>query len=53
MRHRKYLTVLFISYPFDFNNTQKSYEFQIKDDLMIFTYSESNQEIIEDWRKKK
>lgn len=38
---------------FDFNNTQKSYEFQIKDDIMIFTYSESNQEIIEDWRKKK
>lgn len=37
---------------FDYNNTQKSYKFQILDDLITFTYSEDNQEIIEDWRKE-
>ncbi|WP_462281258.1 hypothetical protein [Salinivirga cyanobacteriivorans] len=37
---------------FNFNNSQKSYEFDISDSLMIFTYSEENNEIIEYWRKK-
>jgi hypothetical protein len=41
------------SIQFDYGNTQKSDEFQISDDLIIFTYSDDNQEIIEDWRKVK
>ncbi len=38
---------------FDYGDTQKSYEFQISEDLIIFSYSEDNLEIIEDWRKEK
>jgi len=37
---------------FDFNNSQKSYEFHISNDSMTFTYSEGNNKIIEDWRKE-
>lgn len=37
---------------FDYNDSQKIYEFQISDDLITFTYSEGNQEVIEDWRKE-
>ncbi|MBE0637089.1 MAG: hypothetical protein IH598_01045 [Bacteroidales bacterium] len=37
---------------FNYDNSQKSYEFQISDNLTTFTYNENNQEIIEDWRKE-
>ncbi|MEP2058854.1 MAG: hypothetical protein ABJJ05_13670 [Maribacter litoralis] len=37
---------------FEFDNTQKSYEFRITDNLATFTYFENNQEVIEDWRKQ-
>ena len=36
---------------FNYDNTQKLYRLQISDDFITFTYSENNQEIIEDWRK--
>jgi hypothetical protein len=37
---------------FDFNNSQKSYEFHISNGSMTFTYSEDNNEIVKDWRKE-
>ncbi|MBZ9629964.1 hypothetical protein LB465_04160 [Salegentibacter sp. LM13S] len=37
---------------FDYDTTQKSYGFQILDDVITFTYSENNQNISEDWRKE-
>ncbi|MBU1369565.1 MAG: hypothetical protein KJ578_03860 [Bacteroidetes bacterium] len=38
---------------FDYNDTQKVYEFQIESDLITFTYVENNQTINEYWRKEK
>lgn len=35
-----------------YDNTQKSYGFEISNDLMIFTYSEDSQSITENWRKE-
>lgn len=37
---------------FDYDDTQKLYEFQISDNLINFAYSEDNHEIIESWRKE-
>lgn len=37
---------------FDYDNSQMSYQFQISDKLMTFTYVENSQEIIENWRKE-
>ena len=36
---------------FDYNNTQKSYGFQISDDLMTFSYVEDGQDVTEDWSR--
>ncbi|MFN4764547.1 hypothetical protein ACKGJN_15565 [Gillisia sp. Q332] len=36
---------------FDYDATQKLYGFQIIDDIITFTYSDNNQNIIENWRK--
>lgn len=37
---------------FDYDNSQESYEFQISNDLITFTYDENSQEVIENWRKE-
>lgn len=37
---------------FDYDNTQKLYGFQISDEVITFTYSEDNHEVIENWRKE-
>ncbi|MDZ7807548.1 MAG: hypothetical protein U5K71_10580 [Gracilimonas sp.] len=36
---------------FVYNDKQRSYEFQISDDRLTFTYPEDDSEIIEYWRK--
>jgi hypothetical protein len=37
---------------FDYNSTQKTYEFQISGNAMTFTYFEDDCEFITDWRKE-
>lgn len=37
---------------FDYDNSQKSYEFQVSPSSITFAYLENDQEIIEDWRKE-
>jgi len=37
---------------FDYDNSQKSYEFQISNNIITFIYDENSQEVIESWRKE-
>lgn len=46
------LNILKNTVHLDYEDTQKLYEFQILNDVISFTYSENDQEIIEDWRKE-
>jgi hypothetical protein len=39
------------SIDFYYNNQQKTYDFRIQNDLILFTYFENDQEITESWKK--
>ena len=40
------------SIDFYYNNQQKKFAFQLQNDLILFTYYENDQEIIERWKKQ-